>query len=276
MPMERVDHHDATRTGVSSTAVAVAYARAVESAKAFPLSHDPFASLFCPPSAIEAKGGFLLDGKQTTVEMRRFLVDMLAVRTRFIDDEVIEGYCARGLRQLVILGAGLDCRAYRLAAMPELHTYEVDFPSVLRHKASVLGGVQPLMPRHPVPAVFDGTDTWARSLQAAGYDPSTPSLWILEGLTGYLLKDELEATLTQIALLTAPKSRMVSTFLGRNSPPSTQMHRFFTNDPARLLAHYGWVSTARQMADVAREHHRTVRSGDYYFVTSDRVSCAKL
>lgn len=82
MPMERVDHHDATRAGVSSTAVAVAYARAVESAKALPLCHDPFASLFCPPSAIEAKGGFLLDGKQTTVEMRRFLVDMLAVRTR--------------------------------------------------------------------------------------------------------------------------------------------------------------------------------------------------
>jgi O-methyltransferase involved in polyketide biosynthesis len=69
--------------------------------------------------------------------------------------------------------------------MPDLRVYEIDFPSVLEHKNRVLYGAAPLCKRVTVGADFDGTDAWARSLEAAElFAKSLPSVWVLEGLTG--------------------------------------------------------------------------------------------
>jgi hypothetical protein len=103
------------------------------------------------------------------------------IRTRFFDDYLTAAIAAR-CHQVVLLAAGLDTRALRLAWPAGTRVFEIDLPGVLSFKDSVLAaqGAVPRCERIKVPA--DLCTDWTAALAEAGFDRSTPAAWLAEGL----------------------------------------------------------------------------------------------
>lgn len=141
---------------------------------------------------------------------------IMVPRTRVGDDLVKHHYTKRSkpCRQLVLLGAGMDSRAFRLR-FPELRVFEVDLPILFDEKEPLLQD-EPIsvFSRTVVPTDFSSTDDWtskllsfspsqvgpwARALKNdAPFDPSVPTVWLLEGLMMYLTEREATATLRRV------------------------------------------------------------------------------
>ncbi|RBL80017.1 SAM-dependent methyltransferase, partial [Streptomyces cavourensis] len=91
-----------------------------------------------------------------------------------------------GVRQVVLVGAGLDSRAYRLEWPAGCVVFEIDREEVLAFKHQVLDGVSAAPKAARVPVPMDLRDDWAGALPGAGFDPAAPSVWLIEGLLFYL------------------------------------------------------------------------------------------
>ena len=142
------------------------------------------------------------------------LVDHIALRTAAIDAEV-ERAEAEGIEQMVILGAGLDARAWRLAG-PEVRVFEVDHPDTQGYKRSRA----PTIGAPTYVAVRFGEERLADRLAEAGHDATRPTLWIWEGVTMYLPRAAVADTAEQIAERSAPGSRLAVTYVtGHGSEP---------------------------------------------------------
>jgi len=130
---------------------------------------------------------------------------MMVARTVAID-EAVRGAPAP---QLVILGAGLDGRAWRMAELEHTVVFEVDHPDSQRQKrARVVGLNQAAKEVRFVPVDFTHDDL-DHALAAAGHDPTRPTVWIWEGVVMYLRLPEIEASLSVIQQRSAPSSRLV-------------------------------------------------------------------
>jgi methyltransferase (TIGR00027 family) len=143
----------------------------------------------------------------------RFRASIVA-RARFIEDLVAEE-AARGLRQYVILGAGLDTFAQRKPEIASrLHIFEVDRPGPQAWKHRRLTDLGFGIPEwlHFVSVDFEAGDDWWQRLTAAGFDVGQPSVVASTGVSMYLTKDAIAATLRQVAVL-APGSTLVMSFL---------------------------------------------------------------
>lgn len=139
------------------------------------------------------------------VDAMRPWVDGIVLRVAFIDAVAAEA----GVRQFVILGAGLDTRAWRLEAMRGARIFEVDHPSTQaykRERAARLG--MPVGELSFVPVDFTRDDL-GRALAAAGHDPNQPTVWIWEGVTMYLDDAALRGTLGVMRRLSCPGSRAI-------------------------------------------------------------------
>lgn len=121
----------------------------------------------------------------------------VSARTAFFDS-VVERYLT-DIRQLVILGAGFDTRAFRLPNAPRVRTFEVDAPKTQAVKLDVLekSGIE--SSRVTFVAADLEKEDWLARLVAAGFDPRRPALFLWEGVTMYLGKAAVEATLRKIA-----------------------------------------------------------------------------
>src|SRR3984885_2111795 len=129
------DNWDITTT-VGATAVLVATARALEAQKRDPLAVDSFAEVFC--RAVGDNAADVLDGKNPDHHLKspdggKHLVSFQVARTRYFDDSY-QGAADAGVRQVVILAAGLDSRAYRLSWPDGMTIFELDRPEVLNFK----------------------------------------------------------------------------------------------------------------------------------------------
>ena len=203
----------------SRTAQYMALFRALESARPPPdrLFVDPCAAAFLPrplrvvaaisrlPPVGSAVCGYIdrrWPGARTSA----------VARTRFIDDAV-EAALADGCRQVVILGAGFDARAYRMEAMRAVPVFEVDHPSTSATKRAVVGRALGAEPPHVrfVAVDFDA-GPWDRALAAAGWDPQRRTLVIWEGVSNYLTEAAVDGTLRWCAR-TAPGSRAIFTYI---------------------------------------------------------------
>jgi hypothetical protein len=162
---------------VSTTAVGVAAVRAAEAARPVPLFVDPLAPVF-----VRAAQTFWTVDRDEPADRRRVgaLIFWIRVRTRFLDD-VIARASADGCRQFVVLGAGLDARAFRLPLPPDARFFEVDLPGVLEFKERVVrdNNFTPACERIVVPTDLAGD--WTEDLDRAGFDPA-PRTWLAEGL----------------------------------------------------------------------------------------------
>jgi methyltransferase (TIGR00027 family) len=192
-----------------STAVRVALWRALH------VQIDP------PPHVLEDEVGLALaapdDGWRSRPDMspftRPFRASILA-RARFIEDLVAER-AARGVGQYVILGAGLDTFAQRRPELASrLLVFEVDRPGPQawkRQRLLDLGFGIPSFLRL-VPVDFEAGDAWWERLVASGFDSGRPAVVASTGVSMYLTRDAIAATLRQVAAL-APGSTLAMTFL---------------------------------------------------------------
>jgi methyltransferase (TIGR00027 family) len=140
---------------------------------------------------------------------------MLVVRTVAIDEAVR----AAASPQLVILGAGLDGRAWRMKELRDATVFEVDHPASQRDKrARVATLTQAAREVHFVPVDFQ-RDSLDDALAKAGHNAALPTTWIWEGVVMYLSPADVEATLAVIARRSAPLSRVVITYPGPGIRP---------------------------------------------------------
>jgi methyltransferase (TIGR00027 family) len=192
MPRTDDDSWEITES-VGSTALGVAAARAAETESENPLISDPFARAFLD-AAGEGMWSLIADpelaAKLTDVapELRAHLqvmVDFMAVRTAWFDEFFLNAVSS-GPRQVVILAAGLDARAWRLPWPDGTTVYELDQAKVLDFKSSTLQrrGAQPTA--RLVSVAVDLRQDWPTALRDAGFDATQPSVWSAEGLLRYL------------------------------------------------------------------------------------------
>ena len=191
-------------TSVGFTALAVCAARAFDAALDPPLANDEFAADFVAAAGEPNLAAAVANTDLTSAAA--FNAQWVGVRTRFFDDF----FSRAGVRQAVILAAGLDCRAYRLAWPTDSTVFEVDQPRVLEFKQQVLDqrGAQPSTRR--VAIATDLRDDWAAALIAAGFDPGLPTAWALEGLLPYLPGAAQDALFEKLHELSAVGSHIAA------------------------------------------------------------------
>jgi len=133
-----------------------------------------------------------------------------------IDDALIDAL-SHGTTQVVILGAGFDCRAYRIPGIDGARVFEVDHPATLATKKSVLKRI----PRLPLGHVrFVETDfnrqSLAEVMDASGFDRQARTFFIWEGVTNYLTGEAVDATLRYLANAGQRESKILFTYIHRN------------------------------------------------------------
>lgn len=248
------------------TARCMAAARARESERDDRLFHDPLARDLAGEEGFRwldvldlAAGPFGAGPSLYTV-----------VRTRFFDDFLASALRETGARQVVLLAAGMDARAFRMDWPPGVRLYELDFPEVLAIKEALLIGLEARSgcERHAIEADL-GESSWSRALLEAGYDPGEPSVWLAEGFLFYMEAASVHALLEDVGKLAAPDSRLGADVINRDlflAPPAWPLIetfawlgaplRFGTNDPEALLAGHGWTARATQPGEKEAHYGR--------------------
>jgi methyltransferase (TIGR00027 family) len=183
----------------------------------------------------------------------------LLCRKRYGDEQLVQAVEA-GVRQVVVLGAGLDTRAYRsLVPGPQPRTFEVDLPASSREKQSKLVRTFGQVPDHvSLVAVDFERGELQRALLQAGFDPAAPALFIWEAVTQYLTPSAVRETLASLAGA-ASGSRLLFTYVQQDFLDGSNMwgcpglyERFVTRQAmwhfglqpaavAPLLGEFGWT-----------------------------------
>jgi methyltransferase (TIGR00027 family) len=200
---------------VGATALGVAGGRAAETNSADPLIDDPFAQLF-----LEAAGDgiwkiYLDDEPPAELaeidprfkERMQAMKSYMASRTKFFDDFFLAA-AAVGIRQSVILAAGLDARAWRLAWPEGSVVYEIDQPKVLAFKLDTLESHDAVPVATHVSVGIDLRQDWPKALVEAGFDPNLPTAWSAEGLLPYLTAEAQDLLFDRVQSLSAHGSRV--------------------------------------------------------------------
>lgn len=182
------------------------------------------------------------------------LVPHIVGRTNAIDAVVRE----HPAPQLVILGAGLDARAHRMPELADTTVFEVDHPSTQAYKRPRATAFSITARAVRYVAVDFERDDLGESLAAAGQTVDAPTTWIWEGVTMYLTRDAVRATLSTIAARSAKGSTLVLTYgtpelsMGsrviRAALPFVRPAFTLLGEPLRFLP------TREEMAALARAH----------------------
>ena len=283
---------------VGATALGVAGGRAAETNSPDPLISDPYAQLF-----LEAAGDGIWQIYQNDelsaelvgldpqlADRMRAMLGYTACRTKFFDDYFLAA-AADGIRQAVILAAGLDSRAWRLAWPDECVVYEIDQPKVLAFKTGTLESHQVSPIAAHVGVGIDLRLHWPAALVEAGFDPSIPTAWSAEGLLPYLTAAAQDLLFNRVESLSAPGSRIaVEAFTNEFFSPDSfarreeQMDRYREaaitlggkdiTESGNLLYEgervevtdwlrvHGWVvTTAKSAVDLMAANNRAVPAG---------------
>ncbi|NNC12311.1 SAM-dependent methyltransferase [Planctomonas sp. JC2975] len=260
--------------GVGKTAVAVAAGRALESSRSDALVRDPYAAelVRLADAGLPFPQAWPDDPVAADPLEQSLLLSAVYVglRTRFIDDEVTDA----GLDQVVILGSGLDPRAWRLPSLDGAAVFELDSAEVGAFMSSAMAGVA--SGAHRVPLAADVTEPWAADLVRSGFRPDAPTMWVLEGLLPYLGADDQRALVDDIVHLSAPGSRAVieqATALDASEaseerletysrltglPMDEVLARSSPPDPAALLADAGWHTARTTIRELEHLYSRAL------------------
>ena len=269
-------------TSVGSTALFVATARALEAQKPDPLAVDPYAELFC--RAVGGPSADVLDGKVPDHPLKgadfgEHFVNFQGARTRYFDHYFRRAADA-GVRQVVILAAGLDSRAYRLEWPAATTIFELDRPQVLDFKREVLTGHGAQLNAERREIAIDLREDWPQALRDSGFDPAKPSAWIAEGLLIYLPAAAQEQLFTGVDGLAGPGSHVAvedgapmapdeykanlaeeraAIAAGEEQRPFFQLIYNEQHAPAtEWFGQHGWTAVGTPLADYLREVGRPV------------------
>lgn len=262
--------------GVGLTALLVAAARALETHRHDSLARDVYAEHFV--LAAPASAGWPVriqqvpDGDANPLWGR--FARYFGLRTRVLDDFLLRS-THTGARQVVLLGAGLDARAFRLDWPPGCVIFEIDREGVLAFKRKVLDGLTATPKAARVPIPIDLRDDWVGALADAGFDTAAPSVWLAEGLLFYLtsaaetyLIDTVDRLSTEGSALAFEVKLDKDLLEYRDSPLYTStkhqigidlLHLFDRQprpDSAGNLSDKGWSTSVHTPFDYTRRHGR--------------------
>lgn len=259
---------------VSYTARIVAAKRAIEQIHSSPLFSDPYAATLAGDEVDALLVRWEKVSQAQAIPLEQVITKRtryIAVRTKFLDD-LLNSTLAQ-YRQVVILGAGLDTRAYRLAWAPGTVVYEVDCPEVLQYKAQVLQDVTPACIYRPVSGDLTAPDVkWATAILDAGYQTTVPTIWLIEGVVMYLQEKEVHLLLQTLSHLSVPGSvlgmdgvKVGSILVGQRARKADRGRvvrhwQFGHDDPKQLLAGYGWDAKVVEPQDVEAGYGRYPKS----------------
>lgn len=266
-----------TVDGVGVTSVAVAAARALESIRPDSLVDDPWASALVEASGVATPlPDRWPEGRGSASAWDQSLLlgaSYIGLRTRFVDDELL----AVRLRQVVFLGSGLDTRAWRLAWPVDATLFALDSPEVTALIESVLEAVGATPRCRRIPIAADVTKPWASLIISNGFDPRTPTHWIIEGLLPYLSAHDQSALLDDVMHLSASGSaavieraaaiqntpealaRLAELARATGMPMDEVLSRADPPDPARVLGDAGWTTNAVSVADLESRYRRPLQ-----------------
>jgi methyltransferase (TIGR00027 family) len=198
-------------SSVGATATMVAAQRALSNREG--LIDDPFAEPLVRAVGLDffiraLDGDIVFEDLDPKFNMRR-AAEGMTVRTRWFD-RLFTDAAASGVRQAVILAAGLDARAYRLDWPDGTTVYELDQPEVIEFKTQTLAGLaaKPKAVRRTI--AIDLRNDWPKALLDNGFDPNQPTAWIAEGLLIYLPPEAQDLLFDRINDLSAAGSRVAT------------------------------------------------------------------
>jgi methyltransferase (TIGR00027 family) len=266
--------------GVGFTALFSAACRATETCREpHPLVRDPYAKEFVlaarlpsqlpiTPEAADADTSFPWSPIATYV----------GVRSRFFD-EFFAAATAAGIRQVVILAAGLDTRGFRLGWPEGTTVLEVDAPRVLEFKEQVLAsvGARSSCARQAVAA--DLREDWPTALRSAGFNPAAPTAWLAEGLLPYLAQEARAALLAAMHGSSVPGSQVAIEHIPSGMPSIRALatERDTPNnlygvdvsgllqdgppgDPVPWLADHAWSVAVSPITEIAQRYGRPLQA----------------
>ena len=263
-----VEHEiDDKKSAVPFTARLIAYYRAQETRHEDPLIIDSFAELLAGDMT-----SYFSEHKRA-----RGTSDYAVVRTHYIDNHILVPWCdTHKQSQIILLGAGLDARAYRINRLSENdHTvFEVDFDIVNSYKANILKDEKPFCRLVRVSANLSEPG-WATELLKAGYRQDIPTLWLLEGLVYYLEQNVVESLLKAAAKICTDGSQIFTDVCvpGLTLAEYGPFMRYFKwglnlEDVSSFFAHSGWKVAGAFVDDYDRG--RDVGQRGLIFVTGTR------
>src|SRR5262245_3749263 len=198
-------------SSVGATATMVAAQRALSNREG--LIDDPFAEPLVRAVGLSffvraLDGDIELEDVDPEFNMRR-AAEGMTVRTRWFD-KLFTDAAAAGVRQAVILAAGLDARAYRLDWPDGTTVFELDQPEVIEFKTKTLAGLdaKPKADRRTI--AIDLRSDWPKALLDNGFDATQPTAWIAEGLLIYLPPEAQDLLFDRINELSARGSRVAT------------------------------------------------------------------
>jgi methyltransferase (TIGR00027 family) len=251
----------------SFTATAIAFWRGIAGIEEPLLAPDPVAERLVPAPWRQAlalarrmprASGALLRLADRVVRGR---IRHMAFRTRAIDEVIAAGLDA-GIRQVVLLGAGLDARAWRLPALrdaADVIVFEVDHPATQAYKRARLAAIGSGAGSYARDVRFVGVDferdSLTERLSAGGHDPGQPTVFVWEGVLMYLTAEAIHATLSALGALAAEGSLLaVSYCIFPGLGPVTRAVLSLAGEPIRtrldppelsaLLARHGFEATS--------------------------------
>jgi methyltransferase (TIGR00027 family) len=211
------------KTQSSATAKGTAAMRAIESERPSNerICYDPFARKLTDTVFYLLIKLFAGYGERRTHGALTFIV----CRSRYFDDFIHE--CLQsGIAQLVILGAGLDSRAYRdELSQGVIKIFEVDHPAT---QASKIERVKKVVGRIPSNLTYVPIDFNAETLDkllACGFDRSLRTLFVWEGVTHYLDAEAVDATLAWVRANATPSSTIIFDYQYVSAPSQAQTRR---------------------------------------------------
>jgi methyltransferase (TIGR00027 family) len=184
------------------------------------------------------------------------------IRTRFFDDFLLHVTREQAVRQVVLVAAGMDTRAFRLPWPQQTQLWELDLPHLFEHKEPLLAaaGAVPTCSRHLVG--IDLRAGWSQALLQTGFAPDQPSVWVLEGLLFYLPPEVvtglfeamtrlsavgswLGCEVKNTAMLTSPQTRSWIETLEKEGAPWISS----IDHPEASLAERGWRAKVVQLGE---------------------------
>ncbi|KAG2527107.1 hypothetical protein JM16_001895 [Phytophthora kernoviae] len=195
-----------------SMSFVTAYLRALESARGDRIINDSFAEPLIRKERLRIEKFMATTFKEAHSQSE----DLLALRTRYVDEALL--HRDPRILQVVILGAGLDARAYRLESLRGCNVMEVDQSAfVFEHKSDVIKELHAPQIAMQVNCIVSNLAEAGleANLMGRGFNPIMPTFWVMEGLLPYMERDSIVKLLGAINDLSAPGSELWADIPGR-------------------------------------------------------------